>query len=303
MGAACSKAKTVGEGVVARWSLPSAGAREKRVTLAACADEPPSRQPVDHSAWTAVLQAHVRPAEQAAALGAVTGTATVDYAALAADPRFAEYVAHLASAPVAVQTEGWSPYRLSRAEQMALHLNAYNALCAGMAAAGGAKLLSIRDLSTRSSQVWDMPAGSLGGVAISLGEIEHKLLRARWNEPRLHAALVCASASCPNLRREAYDASRLEAQLDAQAAEWLANTTKGAALDMEARRLTLSRIFLWFASDFGGRAGVLEFVARHTEATSAEAAAWIRDNARTVQLEYFEYSWVLNRTHGGDNDN
>ena len=35
----------------------------------------------------------------------------------------------------------------------------------------------------------------------------------------------------------------------------------------------------------------------------AEAAAWIRDNARTVQLEYFEYSWVLNRTHGGDNDN
>ena len=67
--------------------LPRAG--EKRVTLAACADEPPSRQPVDHSAWTAVLQAHVRPAEQAAALGAVTGTATVDYAALVAARRHA----------------------------------------------------------------------------------------------------------------------------------------------------------------------------------------------------------------------
>ena len=54
MGAACSKTRL--EGAIAHWSLPSAGSRDKRVTLAACADEPRG-QPFDHSGWTAVLQA------------------------------------------------------------------------------------------------------------------------------------------------------------------------------------------------------------------------------------------------------
>jgi hypothetical protein len=55
MGAACSKTRL--EGAIARWSLPSAGSRDKRVTLAACAGEPHG-PPFDHSGWTAVLQAH-----------------------------------------------------------------------------------------------------------------------------------------------------------------------------------------------------------------------------------------------------
>ena len=139
------------------------------------------------------------------------------------------------------------------------------------------------------------PSSKLGGKQISLGEIEHKLLRAQWDEPRVHAAIVCASASCPNLRREAYTGGDgLEAQLEAQARAWVAHPAKGARLDRAAGRLWLSRIFLWFASDFGGRAGVLEFVARHSE--DAEAAAWLRAHGASLRLEYFEYDWEVNRT-------
>ena len=53
MGGACTKTKL--EGAIAHWTLPSAGSRDKRVTLAACADEPLG-QPFDHSRWTAILQ-------------------------------------------------------------------------------------------------------------------------------------------------------------------------------------------------------------------------------------------------------
>ena len=53
MGGACTKTKL--EGAIAHWTLPSAGSRDKRVTLAACAEDPLG-QPFDHSRWTAVLQ-------------------------------------------------------------------------------------------------------------------------------------------------------------------------------------------------------------------------------------------------------
>ena len=70
MGAACSKTRL--EGAIAHWSLPSAGSRDKRVTLAACADDP-AGPPFDHSGWTAVLQAHDRSSHPAARLGAGRG--------------------------------------------------------------------------------------------------------------------------------------------------------------------------------------------------------------------------------------
>ena len=128
-------------------------------------------------------------------------------------------------------------------------MNAYNALCIGllvddMRTRGvGTPTASINDLGTKKADpkngvpVWDLPAGTVGGRAVSLNEIEHAMLRAKWAEPAVHACIVCASASCPNLRAEAFaaPAANLRAQMDDQLASWLANPTKGAAL-REARR-------------------------------------------------------------------
>ena len=51
---------------------------------------------------------------------------------------------------------------------------------------------------------------------MSLDNIEHGTLRKKYNDPRIHFALVCASISCPRLRNEAYMADKLDAQLDDQ---------------------------------------------------------------------------------------
>jgi hypothetical protein len=214
-------------------------------------------------------------------------------------------------------------------ERLALCLNLYNALAVNtilrwMKAHNGAPPSSINDLSTwRSGSVWKQRAGRLAGSSVTLDFLEHGVLRAEWAEPRVHACLVCASLSCPNLRSEAFDARRLDAQLDDQARAWLANPTKGALVtpaaapsaDGPAPLVTLSRIFLWFRDDFvrGERAGSSSSsddagssrssnsagvaVAPAPAAAGAELAFVRRYTAAVPEgtaVAYFPYNWSLN---------
>ncbi|MEZ4282218.1 MAG: DUF547 domain-containing protein [Myxococcota bacterium] len=134
------------------------------------------------------------------------------------------------------------------------------------------------------------PAGSIGGRDHTLDEIEHRILRP-MGEPRIHAAIVCASNSCPPLRREPYRADRLDAQLDDNVGRWLADPRKGARVDRAAKTLWLSPILDWFEEDF--REGVVPFVARHAPPPVAE---WIREQGPALRIRHFDYDWSLNDT-------
>ena len=108
----------------------------------------------------------------------------MDYDSLAADPKFDEYRAVLAEADVDA---------LEPNEKLALYINAYNCLCAGLIIdhfkSEGEWVKSINDLSKKKA-VWDQPAGKVGGQEVSLNHIEHKVLREQWAEPRC-VFLVC----------------------------------------------------------------------------------------------------------------
>jgi len=236
----------------------------------------------DHSDWDALLKAHVKPD---VTIGRVVDLSAVDYDALAGDKRFARYLAQLARADVA---------SLSPAGKLALFLNAYNALAIKKvtdALQSGNSIASINELSSKKQQVWDQPAGVVGGEELSLNAIEHDKLRRTWAEPAVHACIVCASASCPNLRAEAYVAQRLREQMRDQCSAWVSSSTKGLLFDAARSTLYLSRIFLWFEDDFGGRRGVIDFVAAAMR--DREQAAAVRA-ARRLTVRYFEYSWELN---------
>ena len=214
----------------------------------------------DHGPWDALLKTHVK-------------NGRVDYDGLQADkPKFDAYVASLAQADVA---------KLSPKENFAFHCNAYNALCIG-------KILdekpakSILDLSTKQQTVWDSRAGIIGGEAVSLNNIEHNKLRLVFAEPRVHACLVCASASCPDLAPYAFTGRELDAQLADRTRTWLANPTKGFASERNGAVARLSRIFLWFEADFDD---TLAF---------ARANGAAADGAPAVR--YFEYDWSLNKS-------
>lgn len=175
----------------------------------------------------------------------------------------------------------------SRNERLAFWINAYNILTIDLVRRHY-PIDSIRSIGGPLSSVWKKPAGEIGGRIYSLHEIEHEILRP-MGEPRIHAAIVCASLSCPPLRREPYRAVTLDAQLDDNVRRWLADPRKGARIDRSAQTLYLSPILDWFAGDFGQ--SVLPFVSAHV---AADEASWIRAQGRALRIRYFEYDWSLN---------
>ena len=225
----------------------------------------------DHSAWDALLKAHVR------------DDGTVDYGGLERDgDAFRGYLAALAAADVDA---------LGDREQLALHLNAYNALCVAHVLPVHGTLKSILDLSEKDAPIWDKVAGEVGGVAVSLNDIEHGRLRLRWDEPELHACIVCASTSCPSLARFAFAGDGLERDMRARAESWLRDGSKGCAAERGGAVARLSRICLWFEDDFDTRGGAAAFVRDHVDGGSAAARALDGGAA----LRYFPYDWSLNK--------
>ena len=241
------------------------------------------------SAWDALLKKYVNTDYASNSIGDVTGIALVDYDGLGSDEKFKSYLDTLAATDVA---------KLPQPEQLAFWMNAYNALCISLLVnamkqrkeAGEPPLQSINDLSQPNAPVWDMPAGMVAGQRVSLNHIEHEQLRKVWDEPAVHGCIVCASASCPNLRPEAFVGTMLREQMIDQMRLWMKNDSKGLKLD--GNRLILSRIFLWFGDDFGGWDGLrTTWLPQYLQ--DEELKAKLAKNK--LKVRFFEYSWKMNR--------
>ena len=206
----------------------------------------------------------------------------VDYASLRDDPEWTALVSSLAM-PGEAAPEG-------RAEAIAFWINAYNILAIDTVAAAY-PIKSIRDLNLVMSPIWRKKVGTVAGRPRSLDEIEHEILRP-MGEPRIHAALVCASASCPTLLREPWRADGLDARLDAAMQGWLRDPRKGFKLDRESKTVWLSSVFDWFGVDFGdGEPELLLYIEPHLPRQDRD---WLRSNGDVVDVEYLPYDWRLN---------
>jgi len=235
----------------------------------------------DHSLWDKIVTKHVTSGE-------VEGITTnvVDFRGVAEDDDFDKYKAALASADL-------DDLATKPNELLALYINAYNALCIShvtrfMKENDGKLPTSVTQTTPteeKGKEIWDCPVGIVGGEKVTLNDIENVILRSRWAEPRVHASINCASASCPNLRTEAFVAHKLNAQMDDQTKTWIADATKG--LKVEKDDVYLSRILLWFADDFDVRGGPLAFVTKYAD---SEISASLDDK----KVDYFPYNWNLN---------
>jgi len=238
----------------------------------------------DHGKWDRVLQYHVDVA--AGNIDDVKGINMVDYDAIAKDPNFSDYLTQLEEA---------DPTKLYPAEQLAFWINAYNALCINIIiqyeTEKSVKIQSITNLTNKDNAVWNQVAGKVAGADISLNTIEHERLRKEWDEPLVHACIVCASASCPNLRPEAFVAARLQEQMEEQMKNWIKNPTKGAKL-LDDGKVQLSRIFLWFRDDFGSHEGIANFLLKYWQEEDVKEKL----KKQKFSHRYFTYSWKINRT-------
>ncbi len=239
----------------------------------------------DHADFTSILADIVR-------------TPRVDYAAL--QDRLADLDAYLdqlhetdldalESAPGDVQLAFW--------------INAYNACMLHRVSAhypirkNAGLVGSIRNAfaDRPDNSVWqirDVFTGAfcdVAGATRSLDEIEHEIIRPTWDEPRIHFAVNCAALSCPPLAAEAYVPERLEEQLDRAVHGLVANPEHFLMDRSGAGSLTLNRVLDWYGGDFGGRDGLLEFLARYVP---EDDARFLRRS--NIEVRFFEYDWTLN---------
>jgi hypothetical protein len=229
---------------------------------------------IDHSAWTAFIQRYREPGPD--------GVARLDYGAVSPSDRgrLEAYIERLASVTV-----GDYP----RAEQFAYWVNLYNALTVQVIL-DHYPVDSIRDIDISpgwfSNGPWGRKLVTIEGTEVSLDDIEHRILRPIWRDPRIHYAVNCASIGCPNLQPEAFTADNSARLLERGADEYV-NHPRGATFDDGG--LIVSSIYDWFQADFGGtERGVIEHLQRHA------------DDALAARLEGREaydghrYDWALN---------
>lgn len=207
-----------------------------------------SAEEPDWSLYDSLLETHVK---QEAHHGVLLNW--VDYSELKKDPRWEDVIKQL---------DSFSTARLSgRGERLAFYINAYNILTMKVVTDNW-PLESIKDVGSFFRPVWKRDAGNINGETVTLNQVEHEILR-KMKEPRIHFAIVCASVSCPDLRREPYTAAKLDQQLEDQTRRFLGNAKKGLLLTED--RVRVSKIFSWFAEDFSSKGRVEDFLRQYSK--------------------------------------
>ena len=236
-----------------------------------------------HAAWEALLKKHVRWLSD----GKQSRT---NYRGFAADRAALKAVLDSMSAVSKATFDGWS-----QSQQMAFLINAYNAFTVELILTKYPDLKSIKDLGSFVQSAWKKKFFTLLGDERHLDWIEHEQLRPRYNEPRVHAAVNCASIGCPALRDESFTAAKLEAQLEDGMRRFMGDRTRNR---VRGNQVEVSSIFKWFREDFeqghGGFKQVEDVFARYAEQLSDQPAEQAALKARTLGVSHLDYDWSLN---------
>ncbi len=171
----------------------------------------------------------------------------------------------------------------SENDQKAFWINAYNAFTVSLILQHY-PVKSIKDIGGKIYKIntaWDIKFITIGGEKYDLNNIEHKMLRRKFEDPRIHFAIVCASMSCAKLRREAYTGSKLEAQLDEQAKDFLNDNSKNR---ISTDKAEISKYFTWYGGDFTKNGSLVDFINKYSQT---------KINTNT-KISYLDYNWSLN---------
>jgi len=171
----------------------------------------------------------------------------------------------------------------SRNEQMAYWINAYNAYTIQLIARNY-PVASIKDIKKGIAfvnSVWDVKFIKIQGFTYDLNNIEHNILRPVFKDARIHAAVNCASYSCPKLLNEAYTADKLESQLDASMRSFVNDPLRNR---ITAGKAEISEIFKWFKGDFERDGSLRDFLNKYSNMKITEK----------TDISHIDYNWALN---------
>ncbi|MBY0285332.1 MAG: DUF547 domain-containing protein [Sphingomonas sp.] len=243
-------------------------------------------QGFEHAAWDGLLKRNV-----VAVRGGVASQ--VRYDGMARDR--AALKTYLAGAGKVSRAtfDGWS-----KPDQLAFLINVYNAATVELILTAYPNVKSIKDLGTLFQGPWAKPFISLFGETISLDAIEHGMIRGsgRYNDPRIHFAVNCASIGCPALGRAAFRGATLDAQLDAAAKGFLGDHTRNR---VQGDGVAVSSIFKWYRGDFEkgwrGAKTLPAFFALYADSLGLSPAAAAKAKTGQLSVSFLDYNWQLNK--------
>ncbi len=214
----------------------------------------------------------------------------VNYKGLCKDPGLAKYISYLESS---------DPEKITDQKvRLAFWINAYNAYTLNIIC-DHYPIKSINDLHSGGAvlghvfktTIWDKEIVVINHKGTSLNNIEHKIIRPVFKDFRIHFALVCAAKSCPALRPEAYEGSKLDQQLDDQAKLFLSDSSKNR-FDVAAQKASISKIFDWYQKDFGNDdSEVLMAISKYLPDQIRKS---IQSAPGKWEVNYTNYDWDLN---------
>jgi len=235
---------------------------------------------IDHSAWQIFLDNYLVSNQLNTESSTIAGINLVRYAAVSKEDRglLNNYLKKLESTAVS---------SFSRPQQRAFWINLYNASTVNLILEHY-PLESITKISFSffSFGPWDEELLTVEGEELSLNDIEHRILRPIWRDPRIHYALNCASLGCPNLLPQAFTELNTESLLEQGARDYI-NHPRGA--DVQDDSIILSKIYEWYQADFGGdEEGVLLHLQQYSTKERLKSL-----NAEELEIDY-QYDWRLN---------
>ena len=202
----------------------------------------------------------------------VNSSGRVDYNAMKKEQQqLAEYIMVLQNNP---PQRSWS-----KDKEMAYWINLYNAFTI-QSILQRYPVSSIMDL--HGGNIWDKATIQIGGRAYTLNQIEKEVLLKGFKEPRVHFAVNCAAASCPPLLNRAWTASNIQGNFEKSAKAFINNPKYNK---LSAQSAKISKIFEWYANDFGGRSNIINYLNKYSTTK-------IKSN---TTVEYLEYDWKLNK--------
>jgi len=224
----------------------------------------------DHSIFDQVLKDHV------------DDKGLIDYNGISNESGFRAYIESLKTADLV---------EMPKNGQLSFWLNAYNAVTIDKVIKWKPKK-SVRETLIpglwTSTKFFTSREHEVAGKRMSPDDIEHEILRKKFNEPRIHFAVVCASSSCPPQPRFAYTEKNVQEMLEEETRKYM-NSQRGTRIDYAENTLYLSKIYDWFADDFIAHSGsVFNFIKPYL---SKESLLFLE---RKPKISYLQYDWALN---------
>lgn len=240
----------------------------------------------NHSSWDALLDKHVTMTNAGKA-------SVVNYAGMQADK--SKLDSYMAATSKVNQSEF---NRWNKDEQLAFLINVYNAGTVELVLTKYPNLKSIKDIGGVFGSPWKQDFILILGKTRSLDDIEHNLIRGskRYNEPRIHFAVNCASIGCPALLNDAFTARKLDKQLEQVTSKFLADSSRNR---LKGNTLEISPIFKWYKEDFtmGWRDtnDVAGFLGRYNQALGMNSTQVKALEQGKIKVSYTNYDWRLNK--------